>query len=236
LSFRLHNIGLAQDYHSLADQLAQEAGDTTLASLAWASRSTIFSNVDYGSRDRPRPRTALTLLDAAARSAGGRASPQLRAWILWHRAEELAALEQPLAAARDLDNGLRAVISGPTRDDGLFASLAAGSLAGYRGCCAVSLKNWTEAIAVLEEAVSSGPPPWQGSAVRIDLAAAYARHFEIEHACALLIQALKVAGRSRMRGIVPRIRSVHVNELAARSDLSAVRDLDQQLSLAELNG
>jgi hypothetical protein len=237
LSFRMHNIGLAEDYYSLADRIAMEIGDTSLASLAWASRSTIFSNIDYGSRDRPRSRTALALLDGAAMSVSPTASPYLRAWILWHRAEELAALGEPDAAARDLDEGLRLVASAATRDEGLFTSMTVDSLAGYRGCCAVSLENWIEAVPVLEEAASRGPAlPWQDSAVRIDLAAAYARHSEVDHACTLLAEALQVAGHGRMRGIVRRIRSVYLHALASHSELAEVRHLGEQLSLVELSG
>jgi hypothetical protein len=236
LSFRLHNLGLAEDYYSLAERIAMEIGDTSLASLAWASRSTIFSNIDYGSRDRPRSRTALALLDAAATSISPTASPQLRAWIRWHRAEELAALDEPYAAARDLDEGLRMVASASAPDEGLFANITVDSLAGYRGCCAVSLGNWIEAIPVLEEAESGGPPqPWQGSAVRIDLAAAYARQSEVDHACALLAEALDAARRTRMRAIVRRIRSVYLHTLVSQADLPEARSLDEQLSLVELS-
>jgi tetratricopeptide (TPR) repeat protein len=235
LSFRLHNFGLAEDYYSLADRMAMEIGDTALASLSWASRSTIFSNIDYGSGDRPRSRTALALLDAAAMSISRTASPYLGAWIRWHRAEELAALEEPYAAARNLDEGLRMVASASTRDQGLFASITVDSLAGYRGCCAVSLGNWIEAISVLEEAASGGPHlPWQDSAVRIDLAAAYARQSQVDHACALLAEALEAAHRSRMRGIVRRIRSVYLHTVVSQADLPEARFLDEQLSLVEL--
>jgi hypothetical protein len=174
-------------------------------------------------------------MDAAAASLGPRASPFQRAWILWHRAEELAALGEPTAASRDLDEGLRLVASAARPGDGLFASISANSFAGYRGCCAVSLENWAEAIPVLDEAAANGLPlPWQGSAVRIDLAVAHAHRSQIDHACALLTEALLTASQFRLRGIVRRIRSVHLHELASHSREPAVVQLDEQLRLVEL--
>jgi hypothetical protein len=62
LSFRLHNSGLAEDYFSQATLKATEVGDTSLQALAAASRSTLYSNLDYNSTDCVRSRTAVDLL------------------------------------------------------------------------------------------------------------------------------------------------------------------------------
>jgi hypothetical protein len=119
----------------------------------------------------------------------------------------------------------------------LFATLNTESFAGYRGCCAVALRNHADAIAVLEAGCAAAAAyPWRSCTARIDLAAAYAGHSDTDHACALLTEALHLASRSRMRQIVRRVRKVYQNEFAACRHLPGVRRLDEELRSIELHG
>ena len=103
--------------------------------------------------------------------------------------------------------------------------------AGYRGCCAVALDEHAQAISVLEEACSAAAGSrWQSYTARIDLGAAYARHSDFDKACALLTDTLGLASQTRLREIVRRVRNVYENELASRSDLAEIRQLDEQSS------
>jgi hypothetical protein len=61
-----------------------------------------------------------------------------------------------------------------------------------------------------------------------DLAAAYARQQEVEHACALLSQSLTVATRAGLSELVLRVQGAR-RHLAPWSDESSVRELDERL-------
>ena len=226
LSFRMHNIGEAESHYSLAEQLAAESGDDELLAFALAARSSLYSNI--GSLGETT--IALVLLDQAATLVGRASSPHLRGWLLAHRAEEHAALHDPVACYRDQDAAARALAGAPARGEGFFVNWSTRRLDGYRGCCAVELGEWQAAVGILERTAARTSPAMisQRSAILIDLATAYAGQHHIDHACELLTTTLDIASHAGLAEIVRRIITVRRHDLGS-ADTPSVRRLDEQL-------
>lgn len=234
VAYRLRNLGDATTYYSLAQAAAREVGDAHMLALALTAKSCLYSNIDSG-RPAGRPGIAADMLKEAEAVAGPQGPPFLRTWLLTRRAEESAADGDALTASRDLDAAHRALASATSPGEGFFTGWSARRLAGYRGCCAVLL-NSPDAVTILEEAAASTNPGMisQRSAVLIDLATAWARQSEIEHACALLSEVLDVAHRVHLPEIMRRILSVRYHDLASSLSCPAVQRLDDQVRSAVL--
>lgn len=232
LSYRLHNSGDAEGYYALGEEMGKECGNSQLQALALAARSSLYSNIGKNSRSS----VVLMLLDEADRIAGAQASSRQRAWLLAHRAEEHAALGNSAEAYRDLDSAHHALSAAATSGDGFFVNWGQERLAGYHGCCAVYLGEWQRAVSVLERAAAATSSAMisQRSAVLIDLATAYARQGEYEHACELLSETVEVAASAHLVEIVRRVIGVRGNDLRSAGGHAVVKRLEDQLSSVAL--
>jgi tetratricopeptide (TPR) repeat protein len=228
LSHRLHNSGDAEGYYALGEEMGKECGNSQLQALALTARSSLYSNIGKNSRSS----VVLTLLDEADRIGGAQASSRQQAWLLAHRAEEHAALGNSAEAYRDLDSAHRALAAAAVSGDGFFVNWGQERLTGYHGCCAVYLGEWQRAVDVLERAAAATSSAMisQRSAVLIDLATAYARQGEYEHACELLSETVEVAAAAHLAEIVRRVIGVRGHDLRSAGGHAVMRRLDDQLS------
>lgn len=228
-----HLIENRSDAHAcwtFAAGLAREAEDGELLAFVLALWRSQHSSIPHGGRGG-EPTRAIRLLDEAAGALGERAAPHLRAFVLASRAEDHAAAGDRYAASRDLDLAQGALEAAEASHEGFLAGWDAGRIAGYRGSCLLALDRPEEAAVVLERALALTPARRAGqrSAVLTDLAASYALQREVEHACALLGDAVAVAQRTGLAELVQRAYGVR-RHLAPWRRTAAVRELHERFS------
>lgn len=228
LSRIANNTGDAHGYYALARRLASEAEDGVGRGFALAALSSLHSPVPHGGQGGD-PRLARAMLEEAETLAGGDAPPRMQSWLYARQAEEHAAAGDGDSAERDLERAQRAVGQVKDDEDGLLSCVDTAWLAGFRGSCAVLLGRSTEAAAILEETARAELAlDTQRSAVMTDLARAYVQQDEIERACALLGDSLKLAAGAGFHEQVQRVRGVR-RQLDSRRDTRPVKALDEQL-------
>jgi tetratricopeptide (TPR) repeat protein len=176
---------------------------------------------------------ALNLLNAAHAAAGDSASPWLRTWLSVRRAEEHAARGDVHAAHRDLEHGDQVLATGSAPDLGFFAHWRAAPsarLSGYRGNCAQLLGDARQATLIIEDALRGVDATLVSvrSTVLADLAMAYAKEREVEHACSLLTRSLELSSDAGLVAHVQRVIGVR-RHLSRWDDAPAVAQLDEQL-------
>jgi len=231
LSHLLENRGDANSLCSLARGLAAEAGDESTLALSLTLSRLQHTPIPYGSYGGDN-RKALALLDEAASHLKRGSRPQVKIYVLASRAEDRAVSGDEVGAYGDLDAAETVLARAGFSDSGYFPRWDAGRLGGYRGSCALALRRYEEASKVLEAAVANVAPPTapQRCAMLTDLAAAYAEQQEVEQACVLLGQSLRMSSESGLGMLVQRINGAR-RRLTPWQDAPAVRRLDEQLML-----
>ncbi|HKA08958.1 MAG TPA: helix-turn-helix transcriptional regulator [Candidatus Dormibacteraeota bacterium] len=231
LSHLLENRGDASSLCSLARQLAAEAGDESTLALSLTLSRLQHTPIPYGSYGGDN-RRALALLDEAASHVKTGSRPQVKIYVLASRAEDRAVSGDDVGAHSDLDEAETVLARTGFSDSGYFPRWDAGRLSGYRGSCALALGRYEEASKVLESAVVNVAPPTapQRCAMLTDLAAAYAEQHEVEQACDLLGQSLRMSSENGLAMLIQRISGAR-RRLTPWQDARAVRRLDEQLML-----
>lgn len=230
LAHLMENRNEAHACWTFAAGLAREAQDGELLAFVLALWRSQHSSIPHGGRGG-EPARAIRLLDEAASVLGDRAAPHLRAFVLASRAEDRAAAGDGYAASRDLDLAQGALDVAREPHEGFFAGWDAGRIAGYRGSCLLALNRPEEAGVALEQALvmTSSRRAGQRSAVLTDLAAAYARQREVEHACTLLADAVAMARRTGLAELVQRAQGAR-RHLAPWRRTAAVQRLHERFS------
>lgn len=228
LSFRCENRGDARTQYALAETLAREAGDGPALAFTLTARSVLCSAVPGGGVAADTSLT-LPLLDEAERRAGSSA-PFVRAWVHMRRSDEQALAGEAAASERDLQEADRWLARGRTDGDPFYGSAA--GLAGYRASRAVLLGRPADAIEAVEAELRTQPgspaSDQERSILVMLLGAAYAQHGEVEHACALLQEALAAAVDAGLRLRVQRVAGLRQRHLGG-VQAAALRRLDEQL-------
>jgi len=228
LSVLLQNVGDGRAYYGLARDLAREAGDGPRLALALGAASSTYSPASRAGQGGD-PALALHLLQEAAIAAGDHAAPQMLSWLHVRQAEECAAVGDAYAVDRHLDRAQSALGAASAQGDGLFGAFDLAWLSGFQGSCALLLDRPEQAATILEATRASDLGlTSQRSAVLTDLAAAYARQGEVEHACSLMADSVAVAAQSHFAELVQRVMGAR-HQLAAWDGTPAVRQLDDQL-------
>ncbi|HXL42293.1 MAG TPA: hypothetical protein VN986_07145 [Actinomycetota bacterium] len=232
LSFSLGNAGDAHAHYAAAEGHAREAGEGPLRAYVLGMRRQLYSDLWRGWQG-PGSSMPLRLLDEAHAAAGTGSSPWLRTWLLASRAEEHATRGDARAAQRDLEDAGHILGTATSGEDGLLAhwyESPVARLAGYRGKCAELLGDSADATTMIEGALGAFPPSLVSCRcyALVDLAAAYAKEEEVEHACGLLAESLDLGSEKGLAGHVQRVIGVR-QDLARWPDAAAVHDLDEQL-------
>jgi transcriptional regulator with XRE-family HTH domain len=232
LAFTLGNRGDAHARYVSAEGHAQEAGDGPLRAYVLGQRSHLYSDL-WRDGHGPAPSMALHLLDAAHAAAGDSASPWLRTWLSVRRAEEHAAGGDAHAAYRDLEHADQVLATGSAPDVGFFAhwhAAPSARLAGYRGNCTQLLGDAREGTPIIEDALRGVDATLVSvrSTLLADLAMAYAKEQEVEHACSLLTHSLELASDVGLVAHVQRVIGVR-RHLSRWDDVAAVAQLDERL-------
>src|SRR5437588_5978158 len=231
LAHRLHKRPESVMYLSVAVELAVEAQSRSLHGHALVALRAAYSPVTANGPSAD-PQKALGHLDEAEDVAGPAAPLLLRTWLHACRAEDHAVLGHAEEAQRDLDVAESALAQASHHPGGFFDHWDVTRLAGFRGNCAVLLREPEDAIPVLEAVVQNTSPDLVGpyAAVQADLAAAYSQRDEVERACALLDDVLVTAHTARMPEQAARVQRIRSVYLSHRAGTAAVRQLDDHLS------
>ena len=229
LSHLLENRGDANAWCSLARQLAAEAGDEATLALSLTLSRLQHTPIPYGSYGGDN-RRALALLDEAASHVKPGSPAQVKIYVLASRAEDRAVSGDEVGAYHDLDQAEAVLARSTFADSGYYPRWDAARLGGYRGSCALALQRYEEASAVLEAAVKNVAPPSapQRCAMLTDLAAAYAEQQEVEQACDLLGESLRLSSANGLGMLIQRINGAR-QRLTPWQSAPAVRRLDEQL-------
>jgi tetratricopeptide (TPR) repeat protein len=176
---------------------------------------------------------ALQLLDAAHAAAGDTAVPWLRTWLHVRRAEEHAAGGDARATHEDLEQADRLLDSTASPDHGFFAHWGTSPqarLAGYRGNCSQLLGDSREATTIIEGALLGVDETLLSvrATVLADLATAYAKEGEVDHAAELLSRSLDLSSDVGLVAHVQRVIGVR-RHLSRWDDNPAVARLDEQI-------
>lgn len=229
VAFNLQDMSQALMYWTVAHEMAREAGNMSLQAHALGCRSRLYSPIHRGA-DETDPAVALRLLDQAVHLSEGAASPALRSWLLANRAQQFAATNQADASFRDLDASAHFAAIGEQSDDDMLSGWDEVRVDAYRGICAMVLRRPAEVIAVTESVLArTDPTRVQRSLQQCDLAAAYAMHGDIDHACALLREALQVASRAQFPEGVRRATAVRSQYFEGQHS-SSVEQLDDLMA------
>jgi transcriptional regulator with XRE-family HTH domain len=212
----------------MADHLAAEAGEGGLRAHGLIIRSDLYSGIPHGGLGG-MPEVALALLNEAEKVAGSADSPYRRTWLLGCRAENNAVAGVERATRMDLDAMAQTLSEATGPDDGFFAPWNEARAAGFRGSCLLTLGRAREATAALEDAIQKTPCAFtERPAALADLGAAYAQQLDIERACELLSEALRLAHEIGAIYHVDRVRGAR-RHLARWQGYASVRQLDEQL-------
>lgn len=217
-------------YLEIGRRLAMSAADAESEAIALLVSSQLYSLV-CPARPAGDPATAQSLLEAADRRLGRRTAPVANAWVLLRAAEEVAATDE-LAAFRLADEADRlASGAGGIPADGLCSRWSMDLHVAYRGNINVLAGHPDRAIPLLEAALAAFPKELVATRpmATADLGGAYADRGDIDHACALLGQALDQALAAGLPDPVARVRRVRERRLAAHHTVAAVRELDERL-------
>jgi transcriptional regulator with XRE-family HTH domain len=213
---------------NVTDHLAAEAGEGGLKAHGLIIRSDLYSGIPHGGLGG-LPEVAVALLNEAEKVAGSADSPYRRAWLLGCRAENHAVAGVERATRRDLDAMAQVLSQATSPDDAFFAPWDEARAAGFRGSCLLTIGRAGEATAALEHGIRSTPVAFtERPAALTDLGAAYAQQLEIERACELLSEALRLAREMGAMYHVDRIRGAR-RHLSRWQGHASVRQLDEQL-------
>jgi tetratricopeptide (TPR) repeat protein len=222
--FDLGRPSQAEPYYRDALEAAQEAQDRQLQAV-------VLGNKSFLPRSRGDLAAALQLLDQAKRLVPD--DPMVRSWVMaleamtkaWAQEpdESLAALE---AAERVLDDGA------PAAAPAWFDYYDWPRLAGFKGQVYLRLAQPEAAQAVLEQAVGAldQDAAKQRACYLADQATVWVDEGEIDRACQLGIQALRLLGEVEYETGVQRVRDLRIR-LRPWPDHPAVAELTEQLLL-----
>jgi hypothetical protein len=232
LAFTLGNAGDANAHYVSAEAHAQAASDGPLRAYVLGQRSHLYSDLWRDGKGCV-PSIALQLLDAAHSAAGDTTAPWLRTWLHARRAEEHAARGDVRATHQDLECADRLLDSVASPDRGFFAhwcTTPQARLAGYRGNCAQLLGDSREATTIIEDALVGVDESLLSvrSTVVADLAMAYAKEGEVQHASDLLRHSLDLSSSVGLVAHVQRVIGVR-RHLSRWEDNPAVALLDEQI-------
>jgi hypothetical protein len=217
-------------YLEIAQRLARQVADAEAEAMGLLISSHLFSLV-CPARPGGDPARARELLEAADDRLGRTTAPVANAWVLLREAEEVAGRDER-TAFRLMDEADRLVLhAGRMPADGLCSRWSMDLNVAYRGHVSVLAGHPERGIPLLEAALAALPRELIATRpmATADLGGAYALQGEVDHACALLTQALTQAVAGGLPEPLNRVRRVRAQRLAAHAAAGPVRELDERL-------
>jgi hypothetical protein len=230
VSIMAGRLDSAAVYLEIGVRNARDADDAESEAMALLFSSQIHSRV-CPPRPTGDPVLARALLEAADERLGRTTAPVANAWVLLRAAEELASSDER-AALRLADEADRLTAgAGRMPADGLCCRWSMDLHTAYRGNISVLAGHPARGVPLLEAALAAFPKEMIATRpmAMADLGSAYAQLGEIDHACAVLGEALALAVAAGVSDPVTRVRLVRKRCLAGHAANPFVRELDEQL-------
>jgi transcriptional regulator with XRE-family HTH domain/tetratricopeptide (TPR) repeat protein len=213
----------AEKYYSVAVAAAEAAQDDLMQAIA-LGRKSFVPIYEYN------PHAALPLLQQAHVLTAHNAPAITRAWLSAVEAEALANIHDEVACRRALERSEH-FLSHAHCAEVPIPRFGYSTLLGYKGICAIRLKQPQSAQEALNESLRIIEPHRMRhkSIVLIDLAATYMLQSEIEEACHIASQALMLIAEIKSSRVFHRVLSFRT-QLEQWKATKAVKHLDEQIA------
>jgi DNA-binding SARP family transcriptional activator len=233
LLFDTGDFRKARAFHQVALVAAQEAEHTALQATAWARMSFTWTYSGNASE-------ALHCIRASRHLAASSVNGTVRAYLAAVEAEIQAALGEPAACLKALDEAEQIEDQGQILEDSYWLRFDRSRLAGYQGSCYRRLYRPEETQAAsfltkgqqaLTEALEQLAPTrvQRRPVLLIDLADIYTSQGDIEAACEYATQALTIIGQVKSYMALQRLLTLR-QKLEQWQTASSVRRLDGQMA------
>lgn len=222
--FDMNKCQAAMDYYDLAIETAQEAGNDSLASLAFGRKGFLPIYAGYSEESLPFLQHAYTL---AQQTTTGKS----KSWLVTMQAEAFSNLRKKHDCLKALEEAERVIDFADGGEDAYWTGFERPALAGYKGICYMRLHMPEEARKVLQQSLQSfAPSPTRRKSIVLsDLAMTYVQQGEVEEACRIASDSLMVAVQSKSARAIQRLRELQ-NCLSPWNDQIAVKRFQEQLA------
>jgi transcriptional regulator with XRE-family HTH domain len=223
--FDMNDYITARAYYNVSIETAQEGGNHTLWATALGRMASLPTYSNY-------PREALPLLYEAQQVATDHSSASVLAWLASVEAEAYAHLHNEEACLRSLAHSEHFLKHLVKEEDPYSIKFDYSRFVGYKGVCYLRLKQPELAITALTEGMNltNSLSPRQLSIIIADVAEAYRQQGQIEEACKLAIQALKMTDQTKSCLVLQRLRKIRLN-LEPCKTLQSVEEFDAHMRL-----
>ncbi|MFC7327220.1 helix-turn-helix domain-containing protein [Marinactinospora rubrisoli] len=217
------DVGSARSHYRAAVERARQAGHELLGVYMLGSLAAFEIDAD-------EPELGLALAGEAARRLGDDAHPTARAWLACVRATGHAAIGDGPAAHRELGSADRAVAHTANREPPWpwVFPFDETKLAGYRALVAVRLRRPGDALAAFGEAARVPAGAKQRAVLLVDLADAHADAGDVDEACRLASEALRIGAAFQSDRVISRVRRFRRRYRGPRA--RCVSTLDEQIN------
>jgi transcriptional regulator with XRE-family HTH domain len=222
--FDLKENGQAEQYYNVAIAAAEVAQDDVMRAVALGRKSFIPIY-------EQNAQSALPLLQEAHLLTAHNAPMVMRAWLSAIEAEALANMYDETACRKALDRSERFLeVAQPAEVP--LPRFNYSTLLGYKGVCALRLKQPEHAQVVLNESLKIMEPHRlrHKAIVLVDLATSYVLQQEIEEACRCASQSLLLIAELKSSRVFQRVMSLRA-QLEPWQTTAVVKRLDEQIAV-----
>ncbi len=222
--FDLKENEQAEQYYNVAIAAAEVAQDDVMRAVALGRKS--FLPIYEANA-----RSALPFLQQAHLLTAHNAPMMLRAWLSAVEAEALANVYDETACRKALDRSERFLAVAQPAEAPL-PRFNYSTLLGYKGVCALHLKQPQHAQAALNESLKIMEPHRlrHKAIVLVDLATSYVLQQEIEEACRCAAQSLMLIAELKSSRVFQRVIGLRA-QLEPWHTTAAVKRLDEQIAV-----
>src|SRR5579859_482587 len=222
--FDMHDYATAWSYYKFSIRAAQMVQNRDLEAVGLGRMSFLFTYSKQAKQTLP-------LLEEAQKLTQQSSATVIAPWLAAIEAEAYAILRDPDACTRALDRA-ECITS-----QGMLDSYATGfnpsRLAGYKGVCFLHLRQPELARSSLNKALEllNALAIRRQSRLYTDLATSYLQQEEVEEACKIAAQALRITAQTGSLSVLQRINGLR-DELERWKDMQCVKDLNEQFATA----
>lgn len=222
IMFDMHDYSTAWSYYKFSIHAAQMAHNHDLEAVGLGRMSFLFT---YSKQAKE----ALPLLEEAQRLTRQSSATIIPSWLAAIEAEAYATSSDADACTKALDRAEQ--ITTQEMPDIYATGFNSSRFAGYKGVCFLHLHRPEFARSSLNKAIELLNPLAirRQSRLYTDLATSFLQQEEVEEACKLAAQALRITAQTGSLSVLRRMISLR-DELERWRDMQCVKDLNEQFA------